>query len=40
MSNIRKEHWSLIEKLIIKTDATIIVPDYPLTPEASLQRNI
>ncbi len=34
MSNLRKEHWSLIEKLIIKTGATIVVPDYPLTPEA------
>jgi acetyl esterase/lipase len=34
MSNLRKEHWILIEKLIIKTGATIVVPDYPLTPEA------
>jgi len=35
MSNLRTEHWSLVEKLIIKTGATIVVPDYPLTPEAS-----
>jgi acetyl esterase/lipase len=35
VSNLRKEHWSLIEKLIIKTGAAIVVPDYPLTPEAS-----
>ena len=35
MSNIITEHWSLIEKLISKTSATIVVPDYPLTPEAS-----
>jgi acetyl esterase/lipase len=35
MSNLRKEHWILIEKLIIKTGATIVVPDYPLAPEAS-----
>ena len=35
MGNISKEHWSLIEKLISKTNATIVVPDYPLAPEAS-----
>lgn len=35
MSNLRTEHWRLIEKLIIKTGATIVVPDYPLAPEAS-----
>ena len=35
MSNLSKEHWSLIEKLISKTSATIVVPDYPLAPEAS-----
>jgi len=34
MSSLIKEHWSLIEELISKTGATIIVPDYPLTPEA------
>jgi len=34
MSNLLKEHWSLIEKLIIKTGAAIVVPDYPLAPEA------
>jgi acetyl esterase/lipase len=35
MSNLLTQHWSLIEKLISKTSATIVVPDYPLTPEAS-----
>jgi len=35
MSNLSKNHWSLIEKLISKTGAEIVVPDYPLTPEAS-----
>jgi acetyl esterase/lipase len=35
MSNIRKEHWSLIEKLIIKTSSIMVVPDYPLAPDAS-----
>jgi acetyl esterase/lipase len=34
ISSIVKEHWSLIEELISKTGATIIVPDYPLIPEA------
>jgi acetyl esterase/lipase len=35
MSNLSKEHWKLIEKLINKTNATIVIPDYPLAPEAS-----
>jgi acetyl esterase/lipase len=35
MSNLRTEHWRLIEKLISKTWATIVVPDYPLAPDAS-----
>jgi acetyl esterase/lipase len=34
MSNLRTEHWNLIEKLISKTSAKIIIPDYPLAPEA------
>jgi len=35
MANISKQHWDLIEQLISKTNATIVVPDYPLTPDAS-----
>jgi acetyl esterase/lipase len=35
MGNISKEHWSVIEQLIYKTNATIIIPDYPLAPEAT-----
>ena len=35
MFNISIMHWHLIEKLISKTGATIVVPDYPLTPDAS-----
>lgn len=35
MSNINRQHWNLIEQLISKTNAAIVVPDYPLTPEAS-----
>jgi len=34
MSNLSKEHWNLIERLISETGATIVVPDFPLTPEA------
>ena len=35
MSNLITEHWSLIEKLISKTGAKIVVPDCPLAPESS-----
>lgn len=35
MSNLTKEHWFLIEKIIRKTNTTIVVPDYPLAPEAN-----
>ena len=30
--NIQKVHWQFIEKLLKKTGATIVVPDYPLAP--------
>jgi len=32
MGNIIKQHWNFIEQLAIRTDAVIIVPDYPLAP--------
>ena len=35
MGNLLTEHWRFIEKIAGKTGATIVVPDYPLTPEAS-----
>lgn len=35
LGNISKEHWSLIEQLLSKTNATIVIPDYPLAPEAT-----
>ena len=35
MANLTKPHWSLIEHLCIKTNSIIVVPDYPLTPEAT-----
>ena len=33
MGNILKQHWDLIEQLINKTNATIVIPDYPLAPD-------
>lgn len=34
MANIIRQHWELIEQLIIHTKADIVFPDYPLAPEA------
>jgi acetyl esterase/lipase len=33
--NISRFHWKFIEELMIKTNSTIIVPDYPLAPQAT-----
>jgi epsilon-lactone hydrolase len=33
-ANINTLHWRLIEQLILKTNAKVIVPDYPLSPES------
>lgn len=35
MGNISHEHWSFIEQLVIKAGTTIVIPDYPLAPEAT-----
>jgi acetyl esterase/lipase len=35
MGNISKEHWNFIAQIINRTGATIVVPDYPLAPEAN-----
>ncbi len=35
MGNISKQHWDFIELLISKTNAAMVVPDYPLAPEAN-----
>jgi acetyl esterase/lipase len=35
ISNITGFHWNLIEELLIKTNATIVIPDYPLIPNAN-----
>lgn len=33
--NLSKFHWDLIEVLLKKTNATIVVPDYPLAPAST-----
>lgn len=33
MAEATKQHWKFIEKLIDDTGATVIFPDYPLTPK-------
>ncbi len=35
MGNVTKNHWNLIEQLITRTNATFVVPDYPLAPLAT-----
>jgi len=34
-ANINVQHWQLIEKILQTINAKIIVPDYPLAPEAN-----
>lgn len=33
VSEVTKNHWEFIKQIAIDTNATIIVPDYPLTPK-------
>lgn len=33
MAEITNQHWSFLEKVINNTGATVILPDYPLTPK-------
>lgn len=33
MANITHDHWMFVKQLVNETEATVIVPDYPLTPE-------
>jgi len=33
-ANINTQHWKLIEQLVLKTNARVVVPDYPLSPES------
>lgn len=34
VANILSFHWDLIAQLLAKTNATVVVPDYPLAPDA------
>jgi acetyl esterase/lipase len=36
-ANITQMHWHLIEQLLVNTNATVIVPDYPLAPESNCE---
>lgn len=38
-ANITKMHWALIEQLLVTTNTTVVVPDYPLAPEFNCMRN-
>jgi len=33
--NIKKYHWTFIEQLLVSTNATIVMPDYPLAPHSN-----
>ena len=33
MAGITNEHWNFLEKVINNTGATVILPDYPLSPK-------
>lgn len=33
MAEATRDHWNFIEKIVNDTDATVIFPDYPLTPK-------
>ena len=33
--NLSKQHWQLIESLMNQTNATLVVPDYPLAPTST-----
>jgi acetyl esterase/lipase len=35
MGNISKPHWALVTQILSKTNATIVIPDYPLAPEST-----
>ena len=33
MAEVTKDHWDFIKKIVEDTNATVIVPDYPLAPK-------
>lgn len=40
VGTIKKYHWKFVEDLILKTNATIVVPDYPLAPSSNCENAI
>lgn len=40
VSTIKKYHWKFAEELILKTNATIVIPDYPLAPGSNCENAI
>ncbi len=40
VSTIKKYHWKFVEELILKTNATIVIPDYPLAPSSNCENAI
>ncbi|MCF8451069.1 MAG: alpha/beta hydrolase [Taibaiella sp.] len=40
VGTIKKYHWKFADDLILKTNATIVVPDYPLAPSSNCENAI
>lgn len=40
VSTIKTYHWKFAEELILKTNATIVMPDYPLAPSSNCENAI
>lgn len=40
VGTIKKYHWKFAKDLILKTNATIVVPDYPLAPSSNCENAI
>lgn len=38
--SIGKYHWKFVEALLLRTNATIVVPDYPLAPDSTCEEAI
>lgn len=40
VTTIKKYYWKFVEELILKTNATIVIPDYPLAPSSNCENAI
>ena len=40
IATIKKYHWKFAAELLLKTNATIVVPDYPLAPDSNCENAI